>query len=101
MCGRFAQNFRIEELEERFNARVDDPFEWNPKFNVPPKTDALIPIVLTENGKKIIRPAVWGLLPSFSKDPELRLKYETFNAKIERLGSSRVFSASLKANPFC
>lgn len=102
MCGRMALDCYIPELSERFEAEVESPgISWEPKYNIPPKTTLRFPIIVREHEKNLIRFAVWGLLPSSAPDETMRLKYETFNAKIETVSTSRVFSPSLQQNKFC
>lgn len=101
MCGRVVLNATIEELASRFRAQPDLDLAWEPHFNVPPKTDLGYPIVIIRDSMRILKPALWGLLPPSAQDMGVRLKYSTFNAKIETLAVARSYAPSVMSNQFC
>lgn len=92
MCFHSKQTKLALEVENRFNAEIDKPLEFKPQSNINgfefPKT----PVIIDEK-PKIITHYNWGLIPSWSKDEEIK-KY-TLNAKIETLDEKPSFKNSI------
>ena len=65
MCGRYTITKDLSELAQlveficKFAAFV-------PRYNVAPRQQA--PILVWEDGKAVLKPMRWGLIPSWSKD---------------------------------
>ncbi len=69
--------------------------EWFPRWNIPPTTT--IPIVVTtESGERVVSPARWSLVPSWSK--ELTLTFPTFNARSETAAEKPTFRGSVNSH---
>jgi len=68
MCGRYTITQDLAELEKlvRFICKVVD---FKPRYNLAPRAQA--PILVWENGKPVLKPMRWGLIPSWSKDETL------------------------------
>lgn len=68
--------------------------EWVPRWNIAPTST--IPIVATtSDGERIIGPAHWSLIPSWST--QLTLTYPTFNARSETAAEKPTFRDALKS----
>lgn len=92
MCFHSKQTKSALEVESRFKAKVEFPNEFKSQEHINgfdfPKT----PIITDEN-PEIIKHFNWGLIPSWSKDTDIR-KF-TLNAKIETLDEKPSFSNSV------
>lgn len=92
MCFHSKQTKLALEAENRFKAKIDNPAEFKSQEYINgfdfPKT----PIITDEN-PKVITHFNWGLIPSWSKDVDIR-KY-TLNAKIETLDEKPSFKNSV------
>jgi len=64
MCGRFAQSIPLGKLN-KINLYDEIMGEYNISYNIAPSQNALI--VQIENGKRILKPVKWGLIPSWTK----------------------------------
>jgi len=95
MCGRYAVGGDIEELNREFDAISTGADGWVENWNIRP-TDP-VPIVLesTKTGETVRRLelARWSLLPSWSKEP--RMKVPTFNARSEDVMTKASYKASV------
>ena len=81
MCGRFSHYHSIEEVCERFGA-IAEEFHWTPRYNIAPTQKALT-IISDRIGERKVLPMVWGLIPSWSKDPKMGARL--INARSETL----------------
>jgi len=92
MCFHSKQTKSALEVENRFKAKIENPTEFKSQEHINgfdfPKT----PIITDEN-PEIIKHYNWGLIPSWSKDTDIR-KF-TLNAKIETLDEKPSFSNSV------
>ena len=86
MCGRFTQQRPTAELATIFDAEdlAEHPGQ---RFNVAPTTEAAV-VVQREDRRAIVRYR-WGLVPSWSKEPDGGAK--AFNARAETLATSGLF----------
>jgi putative SOS response-associated peptidase YedK len=67
MCGRYALNSTPARLKERF--ATANELDLKPRFNIAPTQR--VPVVrLDETGNRVLTLARWGLIPSWTKDPE-------------------------------
>lgn len=82
-----------EALAGLFRADVIEPGMPEPSFNVKP-TQA-IPIIVGTPPERRVAPARWSLVPPWADD--LKLKFPTFNARIETAAAKPTFKASVKA----
>ena len=66
MCGRYQINVTLEDLQELlpgFELRVTP----EPRYNVAPTQ--VVPVAF--NDERVVRPAKWGLVPRWAKDPSI------------------------------
>lgn len=94
MCGRFALDHSTDAVVAWFLATTNRFPEWVPSWNIAP-TSTIPLLVTTASGERILAPARWSLVPSWSK--ELTLKYPTFNARSETAAAKPTFRDSLSS----
>ena len=95
MCGRIALDHTTDAIVAEFVAQTNRFPEWFPRWNIPPSTT--IPIVVTtESGERVVGPARWSLVPSWSK--ELTLEFPTFNARSETAAEKPTFRGSVNSH---
>jgi putative SOS response-associated peptidase YedK len=92
MCFHTGQTKLAIELENRFEATIDNPLEFHPQKHINgfefPKT----PVIIDEK-PEIITHYNWGLIPAWATDEEIQ-KY-TLNAKIETITEKPFFKNSV------
>jgi len=91
MCGRFTL-VKTTELSERFDAPNRLP-ELKPNYNVAPSQT--MPAILPGDSNNTIQLMKWGLVPSWSKEPQTR--FSTINARAEGLEDSRLYQRPFKS----
>jgi len=86
MCYTIEINLTREQLEKRFNARLDRHLPYRKQNRVSAFTLPDCPVICSDESG-VIKLYKWGLIPSWSRDEnyarEIRMK--TFNAKSETL----------------
>jgi len=80
MCFHSKQSKAATEVENRFKAKIEKIALFQPKENINGFDFALNPII-TDEQQEFITHYNWGLIPSWSKDEEI--KKLTLNARIE------------------
>lgn len=80
MCRRFLLKHTPNVLATIYNAS-SNTFNWEPIFNVAPTLD--MPVILSEDHERQIKPFLWGPLPSWAKDE--KISYNLINARFETL----------------
>ena len=90
MCGRFALTVDPADLQEAFPAYTF-PAQSAPRFNISPTQPVL---VLPNDGTNKADYFVWGLIPSWAKDPSIGSRM--INARAETLAEKPSFRAALK-----
>jgi putative SOS response-associated peptidase YedK len=85
MCGRYGLTVDTAKLQERFETSNTLP-DLEPRFNIAP-TQALP--VIVRNSPNSMALMQWGLIPSWSKEPQV--SYSTINARAENLLKSSVY----------
>lgn len=90
MCGRYAITNR--DVADHFGAQ-QGAFEFTPSYNIAPSQQ--VPIVLEREGKRVMTPAKWGLLPGWVKDPKT-FKASMFNARSESVAEKASFKGPLR-----
>ncbi len=68
MCGRYSITQKIEVLQDRFDigpAGIAVP----PRYNIAPGQSA--PVVLMQDGRRVLTTMQWGLVPSWAKDASI------------------------------
>lgn len=92
MCFHSKQSKTATQIEKRFKAKIEKPLDFIVMEHINgfefPKTP-----IITDTNSEIITHYNWGLIPSWSKDEEIR-KF-TLNAKIETLNEKPSFKESI------
>jgi putative SOS response-associated peptidase YedK len=94
MCGRFASSLPPEEMRRLF-ATLGEITNHPPSWNVAPTQTALVVRRHPGTGERHLDPLVWGLIPSFEKDPKGGRK--PINARSETLATAGMFRSAFKA----
>ena len=90
MCGRFTITATPDQLQEAFPGVVV-PAQMAPRYNVAPSQ----PIAVVPNdGRNAVDFFVWGLIPSWSKDPAIGNRM--INARAETLAEKPSFRTAYK-----
>ena len=92
MCFHSKQSKEATEVENRFNAKIDNIAMFKPQESINGFDYPLTPIIIDEN-PKIITHYNWGLIPSWSKDDDI--KKFTLNARIETVDEKPSFRNSV------
>jgi putative SOS response-associated peptidase YedK len=93
MCGRYKLTATVQELAAMLQAGVDPRLEKQPRrYNVAP-TDVM-PIVRVVDGRRLLMPARWGLVPFWAHD--LKIGSTMINARSETLFEKPAFRESLQ-----
>lgn len=93
MCGRYVIRATLQQLEEQYGAVPDGAFTIEPNYNVAPSLN--MPVVLEEDGKRMIDRYRWGLVPFWAK--QVNTKYSMINARSETLSKKRTFSKPFRS----
>ncbi|EOG6905492.1 SOS response-associated peptidase [Flavobacterium psychrophilum] len=88
MCFHSKQSKAATQVENRFKAKIDNITLFKPQESINGFDYPLTPIIIDEN-PKIITHYNWGLIPSWSKDDEI--KKFTLNARIETVDEKPSF----------
>lgn len=83
MCFFMAQNQPKDEVEKRFNAKVDNPDNFLQSDYIVGFEYLNVPVILNTSPEIISTNFHWGLVPSWSKDLDFRKN--TLNARIETI----------------
>ncbi len=79
MCGRFVQKAKPVELAERFDVHISADTHLTPRYNLAPTQPAAI--IRPLNKERVFDACMWGLVPSWAKDPSIGSKL--INARAE------------------
>jgi len=90
MCGRFTLTVDPAELQDNF-AGYTFPIQFAPRFNIAPTQPVL---AIPNDGQMRGDFFVWGLIPSWAKDPTMGSRL--INARAETLGEKPSFRAAYK-----
>lgn len=89
MCGRFTLTSTPARLRERFRLE-EAPEELTPRFNIAPSQEVL---VIANRDRRLLRPARWGLVPAWARDPAIG--HRLINARAETLAARPAFRDAL------
>lgn len=92
MCFHSKQSKSAQEVENRFNATIDNPLKFKQQNHINGFDYPETPIIV-DSRPNIITHYHWGLIPSWAKDEEIK-KY-TLNAKIETVDEKTSFRNSI------
>ena len=95
MCGRFVQDDDLNEVLTNYALDGHRFPEYQPHWNLAPThTIGLIRSVHHNSTvERLLGPARWSLVPPWEKT--LTVPYSTFNARAEKVGTTRTFQGSL------
>jgi putative SOS response-associated peptidase YedK len=91
MCGRFVLKATPAELITRFS--LDECVDLTPRYNIPPGTE-IAAIRLSPEGRRVLQPLKWGLVPHWAKDPGIGSKLN--NARGESVAEKPSFREAFK-----
>ena len=98
MCGRFANDAKVDEMIQEFVAEGGDYRDWRPQFSIAPTQ--VVPIVRerqnTETGEvtRSVDAAVWNFHPSFMKES----KRPQFNTRIETVATNGLWKGAFASS---
>ncbi len=90
MCGRFTLTATSDAIAEAF--ALDRPPEQLPRYNIAPSQPIITIVSDPETRHRESRFMIWGLIPSWSKDPSKGL----INARAETVHEKPSFRSALK-----
>ena len=90
MCGRFTLAVEEGELQAEFQG-IDFPTQFARRYNIAPSQPVL---AIPNDGKHTADFFIWGLIPSWAKDPSIGNRL--INARAETLAEKPSFKASFK-----
>lgn len=90
MCGRFTLAAAIAELKAQFED-VEFPSQFAPRYNIAPSQPIL---AIPNDGHQNAAFYIWGLVPSWSKDPAIGTRL--INARAETLAEKPAFRGPFK-----
>jgi len=91
MCGRYTLVHGLKELRDRFEFDPGDA-ELSPRYNLAP--GQMAPVVVMENGRRVLRMMKWGLVPFWADDPKIGNRM--INARGETVAQKPAFRRLLK-----
>jgi putative SOS response-associated peptidase YedK len=98
MCGRFANDAKVDEMIQEFVAEGGDYRDWKPQYSIAPTE--VIPIVRERQNKETgeitrsVDPAVWNFHPSFMKES----KRPQFNTRIETVATNGLWKGAFASS---
>lgn len=90
MCGRFTLTIDPAEWKDGF-ANFKFPAKFAPRYNVAPTQPVL---AIPNNGKNAAEFIIWGLIPSWAKDPQIGSRL--INARGETVAEKPAFRGAYK-----
>lgn len=92
MCGRFTLTTPVERLAEQFELAGELP-EVTPSYNIAP-AQQIAAVAANAEGERKLRELHWGLVPRWSKAPEIGSRM--INARAEALAEKNSFKSAFK-----
>jgi putative SOS response-associated peptidase YedK len=93
MCGRFTHRYTWREIHGLYSL-TSPASNVQPSYNVCP-TDT-VNVVTRTDGKNILEPMRWGLVPRWWSKPLKELRLATFNARVETVTTKPFFKEAFK-----
>lgn len=90
MCGRFTLTAAPQRLRDRFRLATA-PADLVPRYNIAPSQEVL---VVANRTQRLLRPARWGLVPRWARDPSIG--HRMINARAETLAQRPAFRELLE-----
>ena len=95
MCGRFVQARPSHELAAVLDAVIEENVHLSgARFNIAPS--ATITILNERNEQRVLGSSIWGLIPSWAKDPSIGQKLS--NARSETVWEKPSFRSSIRSS---
>jgi putative SOS response-associated peptidase YedK len=95
MCGRFVQSRPSHELVSVLHAVIDDSVRLSgSRFNIAPS--AVVTTLSERNEQRILGSSIWGLIPSWAKDPTIGQKLS--NARSETVWEKPSFRSAIRSS---
>ena len=91
MCGRFTREYTWAQIHAMYSL-TSPASNLQPRYNICPTTT--VDVVLSGEGKRILVPMRWGLIPDWWKKPLKEFKVATFNARAETIAEKATFRDS-------
>jgi putative SOS response-associated peptidase YedK len=92
MCGRFTLTTPAGRLADQFDLTGELP-EVAPSYNIAP-TQEIAAVAADSEGERQLRRLQWGLVPRWSKDPEIGSRM--INARAETVAEKNSFKSAFK-----
>lgn len=90
MCGRFSLTSKGQRLRERFGL-TEGPDEIAARYNIAPSQPVL---VIPNRRQRLLRPARWGLVPQWARDPSIGQRL--INVRADTLAARPAFREVLE-----
>lgn len=97
MCGRAKLPDDVSEIKLDLQIDFDEIGDYRPRWNAAPT--AQLPVVIAQNGRRILTTMRWGLVPSWASD--IKIGFSTFNARAEGIATRPAFRGAWKAGRRC
>ncbi len=88
--------YNIAPLSNRFNAVDGLPKGVKAHYNISPAAAA--PVVVSEDGKPVVKLMKWGLLPRGAKDANSIFRYKTYNHASETIFAKHSWEVAVREN---
>jgi putative SOS response-associated peptidase YedK len=92
MCGRFTNKAKPEQIKREFKVGNKNSGSFEPRYNIAPTQ--MIDVVLEAERERILSQLKWGLVPSWSKDPDIGNRM--INARAETLQEKPSFREAFR-----
>ena len=93
MCGRFVRVYTWPELIALYKVPLGIS-NLMQRYNICPTTT--IDAVIEQDGKRVLEPMRWGLVPSWWSKPLKELRLATFNARAETVAVKPFYRSAFK-----
>ncbi len=93
MCGRYVLKATLQELERKYGAVPEGTYSFDANYNVAPSLP--MPVVLEREGRRLIAPHRWGLIPFWADS--VNTGYSMINARAESLAQKKSFSKPFRS----
>ena len=91
MCGRFTLRANLNRILQEF-AITSAGVDWQPRYNIAPTQQVLT--VSLQDGRRILAPRKWGLIPSWAKDA--KIGSGLINARADGVADKPSFRSAFK-----
>jgi putative SOS response-associated peptidase YedK len=96
MCFHTSNTKKAIQLEDRFDARFEDPSVYEPYYHLNGFDYGYV-YIITQEEDEYIESAKWGLLPEeYTEDSGFRKQFNTLNARSERALDSTMYREPLQ-----